>query len=231
MPSKSTFITIPDSLLPNHVGFIIDGNRRWAKENNRSIFDGHTQGIENVKQTIQNCIDLNIKNITFFALSIENWKRNETEISNLMKIFKNAFDDKDFLENKNANLRFIGNLSMLPKELQIKTQKINARESQIDAKIDVNIAISYSGQDEIIRAHEKAKKENLSLVECLDLKNKLPIDLIIRTGGEHRISNFMLWDMAYSELFFTPKKWPDFDYHALCEAITWYINRNRRYGI
>lgn len=228
---STTSITIEKALMPNHIGFIIDGNRRWAKENEKSVFDGHSTGLENVKKTVKNCINLGIKNTTFFAFSIENWNRHKTEVSNLLKIFKNSFNDKEFTENKDINIKFIGNLGMLPKELFNKVKEINNRELKEDAKINVNIAISYSGQDEILRAHQISKDTGLEFTQCLDFANKTPIDLLVRTGGEMRISNFMLWDISYSELFFTNKKWPEFDYYVLSEAVISYVNRSRRYGL
>ena len=226
MEKNKISLQIEKNFLPRHVAFIMDGNRRWAKEQGKNIAQGHFAGVENLEKIIQNCIDFDIKIVTFFMFSIENWNREKNEVSNLLKIFEDKIDSNS-LEKQEVTLKFVGNLAMLPRKLLEKVQKINIKNEQKISKISVNLAISYSGQDEILRAQKIANSENLS--NFLDIQE--PVDLLIRTGGEMRISNFLLWQTAYTELFFSHIKWPEFDYYCFLEALCSFINRKRRYGL
>lgn len=224
------------SNLPNHTAFIIDGNGRWAKKRGLPRTLGHKQGVKAVKQTIQNCYDLGIKIISFFCFSTENWNRPKDEIDALFDML-NDFLVEDISIYKNKGIKFIvsGDITKLPINLQ--NGIINAiNETQSCNKMLVNLCINYGGQSEILQVVNTLIKQGKSTItkqdfECELFKNNLaPIDLVVRTSGEERISNFMLWQLAYAELYFTKTYWPDFNSAELEKAIVNFQSRTRRFG-
>ncbi|UOF94486.1 MAG: isoprenyl transferase [Bacteroides sp.] len=229
--------------LPKHIAIIMDGNGRWGKINGTSRIDGHKKGIESVKDIINVNLNLGIGYLTLYVFSNENWKRPSSEVSALIHLLVNTVkSEKESLMKNNIKLNVIGKLEKLPKycykalyEVMNVTKKNN--------KMLLNLAISYSSQLEIIDMVHKVIKMTLSKsinVNSIDKKfiksllytaNIPDPELIIRTGGEKRISNFMLWQIAYSELYFTEKLWPDFKKEDYYEAIIDYQNRERRFGL
>ncbi len=222
---------------PQHIAIIMDGNRRWAKTTKHSIIDAYEKGVRTLKQTIDNCIKLNIKYLTVFGFSTENWKRSETEISFLLKLF-NKFLDQAIQEAKNKEIKinFIGDLKQFDNNIQKKTS-ILTNLTEKKKNITVNIAVNYGGQQEIIQAIRKYLIGNNG--ECVNIKkfdsflfnsNSPAVDLLIRTGGEKRLSNFLLWHLAYTELMFLDEMWPDFNFELLKDSIDEFISRKRKFG-
>lgn len=223
-------------ILPNHIAIIPDGNRRWAKEKGLPTFEGHKKGLENVINLGRLLRKLNIKIFTIWGFSTENWQRSKQEIKYLMNLFKHIIDQylKEALEN---NIRLI-HLGRKDRFDNILKEKIYQAEEKTKKFSDYYfcIALDYGGHDEIIRMIKKIKNiKNLDkdiIEKNLDTKD-LPYpypDLIIRTGGEKRLSGFMLWQSEYSELYFTKKYFPDFDKKELIKAIKDYSKRQRRFG-
>jgi undecaprenyl diphosphate synthase len=215
------------------VGIIMDGNRRWAKERNLPTMMGHKAGYEKIKDVLSWADELNISHLYIYAFSTENWKRNQEEVGYLMNIFREATNTyfKDL--GKERTVRFIGNLGMLPDDLRDCSEKAN-QKSEILGKCALIVALSYGGRDEILRAIGKIEdKEGVSEKDFsshLDTFLMPDPDLIIRTGGERRLSGFLTWQSVYSELFFPKMFWPDFSKKDLTEIIDEYNLRNRRFG-
>ena len=197
----------------NHVAFIMDGNGRWGKKRNKGRNFGHLNGVKTVKKIVQYSAQLKIPVVTFYVFSTENWKRPETEINFLFKLIINYFKQelKQVISN-GIKINIIGNLKKLP--LKIRSSLKNATElTKKNKKIIVNLALNYGSKDEIIRASKKIKKNITikSLESNLYTKNLPNPDILIRTGGHKRLSNFMLWQLAYTEIYFLDKLWPDFN--------------------
>jgi len=221
------------------LGIIIDGNRRWAKKRGLSSFEGHRQGFNNVDKIGEWARRRGIKILTFYVFSTENWKRSKIEVSYLMKLLARAFTKKYIrdLVQKGIKLKVIGQKERLPKSLQ---QKIETAEelTKKGKKGILNLAISYGGRPEIVQAVRKIIKKKIPLSKINEeIINKnlwtggLPYpDFIIRTGGEKRFSNFLIWQAAYSELYFIDKYWPDFTEKDLDEALFNYSCRKRKFG-
>jgi undecaprenyl diphosphate synthase len=216
----------------NHIAFIMDGNGRWGKKKNRGRNYGHLKGLETVKEVVKNSIQLNIPIITFFVFSTENWKRPKKEINFLFDLVNKYFS----LEIKNVikegiKLNVLGELRKLPKSLK-HTLKRSTLLTRNNKKITVNLAINYGSRNEIINTLKKIKnKITLSNFEKnLYLKNIPNPDILIRTGGHSRLSNFMLWQLAYTELYFINKLWPDFKRDDLAKVIKKYKNTKRNFG-
>ena len=216
----------------NHIAFIMDGNGRWGKKKNRGRNYGHLKGLETVKEVVKNSIKLNIPIITFFVFSTENWKRPKKEINFLFDLVNKYFS----LEIKNVinggiKLNVLGELRKLPKSLK-HTLKKSTSLTRNNKKIIVNLAINYGSRNEIINTLKKIKnKITLSNFEKnLYLKNIPNPDILIRTGGHRRLSNFMLWQLAYTELYFINKLWPDFKRDDLAKVIKKYKNTKRNFG-
>ena len=225
--------------LPQHIAIIMDGNRRWATKRGLKAGDGHKAGAQNLENIMNHCIKLGIKYLTVYALSTENWKKRSPEE------VKGIFDLLAYLVTNNfqkyskagIQLNILGNFTVFPdyvikainKSLSIKTK---------NPKLVMNIALNYGGRDELISAFKKIKNLNLSddeITEDLISQNLYTAgqpepELIIRPGGESRLSNFLLWQSSYSELYFSPILWPDFNEKELETAITWYQQRDRRLG-
>ncbi len=222
-------------LLPSHIAFIMDGNRRWAKKNKVPIIDGHRMGSEIIKKIVKKSISLKIKYLTFFSFSTENWNRSKSEVFKLQSLLKFYLDSElnNFLEKK-INFSFIGDISRF--DLIIRKKLLNLRElTSTFNNLYFTLALSYGSRSEIISAINKINKKNKKITEkdiSLNLMtNKIPDpDLVIRTSGEKRLSNFLLWQIAYSELYFTKTLWPEFTTSKYLVALENYIRRKRRFG-
>ena len=220
----------------------MDGNGRWAKKRNKNRVFGHSKGINAVRKIVEESVRLKIKYLTLYAFSAENWNRPEEEISILMQLLlkslKNEF--KKFVKNK-IKLNVVGNISLLPKSVKEELSYV-LKETSKNKQLVLTLALSYSGREEIQNALKKicAKvKNNIIPIEKIDqstinehlyTENLPDVDLLIRTSGEKRISNFLLWKIAYAELYFSEVLWPDFNEKNLHEAILNYQNRERRFG-
>lgn len=225
-----------------HIAFIPDGNRRWARSHGAlTTFVGHKLGFEKVKQLCVSLINHGIKYATLFCFSSENWNRSTEEITYLMDLFRSLFaDSDDFLRNNGVKIEVVGDLARLPDDLQDKISILKERTKDND-KITFICAISYSGREEIVRATKKIaqdvldKKININDIDeckfesCLDLPGVPYPDVVVRTS-EQRISNFLLWEIAYSELIFLDKLWPDLTEKDIRFIIEDFSKRKRRYG-
>lgn len=225
--------------IPNHLGIIIDGNRRWAKKKGLPSFYGHKKGLDNVKKILDYCLDKGVKVLTLYAFSSENWNRTKKEIEYLMKLFGETLNKKNIkdLNERGVKLRIIGQKEKLPQILQeliVKSEK----ETKNNKKGIINLAISYGGRPEIVQAVKSIINKKIPANKITEdtINNHLwtagqPYpDLIIRTGGEHRLSNFLTWQSAYSELYFPKKFWPEFTTKDIDKAFEEYANRHRRFG-
>ncbi len=231
----------PDKL-PEHVAIIMDGNGRWAKERGNPRVFGHKNGVKSVDESVKTAAELGIQYLTLFAFSTENWDRPKEEISLLMELllFSLKKELKKLIEN-DIRLNTIGDLSLLPKK--ISNELILVKEkTKNNKKMVLTLAINYGGKEEITHAiktlsgkvkNNEIDVENINhnLIKKFLYTNDMPdVDLLIRTSGEHRISNFLLWQIAYAELYFTETLWPDFRKEHLYEALLNYQNRERRFG-
>ncbi len=221
---------------PQHIAIIMDGNRRWAKKNNLSTFLGHKEGVENVRRIVKAAQEFKIKYLTLYTFSTENWKRDKKEIKYLMNLIKWAFDHYlDEFDEKNAKLNIFGKLDDFPQKLQKIINSGIKRLSQNKGLV-LNLALNYGGRAEILMAAKEVFNkghfsENNFVKHLYSGKFKVPDpDLIIRTGGEMRLSNFLLWQAAYSELYFSEKFWPDFSKNEFKKAIQEFKKRKRRFG-
>ena len=226
---------------PKHIAIIMDGNRRWAKSNNYSLLEAYERGLETLNDTINNFIKLKIKYLTVFGFSTENWSRSKKEISFLLKLF-NKFLDKAISEAEENEIRikFIGDLEVFDKKIKEKTSFLSELTNK-KKKLTLTVAVNYGGRQEILIAVKKyltdhLNKNSKSLKNLNDFEKYLfnyefpNIDLLIRTGGEKRLSNFMLWHLAYTELVFLNEMWPDFNLNLLESSINEFISRKRKFG-
>jgi len=221
--------------IPYHLGIILDGNRRWAKERGLPAFEGHKRGLEVVKNVIKWCKEKGIKILTLFVFSTENWKRTKIEVNFLMKLAKFAINDNlEELRKEGVKIRVIGQREKLP--IFLTKAIVKAEElTKNNEEMVLNFALSYGGRAEILQAIKNIIEKKIPLEKINEdvIKENLrtsDVDLIIRTGKEQRLSNFLLWQSAYSELYFSPKYWPDFTEKDLDKALTDYNNRQRRFG-
>jgi len=221
--------------IPIHLGIILDGNRRWATERGLPAFEGHKKGLENIKKVVNWCKEKGVKTLTLFVFSTENWKRPKNEINYLMKMA--AKMESHFIEasNQDIKIRVIGQRNRLSKAVKLSIQKIEDLTKNNKA-MTLNFALSYGGRAEIVEAVKKIMRQKVPIKkinEDLISKNlwTSDLDLIIRTGKEQRISNFLIWQAAYSELYFFKKYWPDFNKTDLEQAISEYIKRQRKFGV
>ncbi len=228
--------------IPKHIAIIMDGNGRWAKQRGKTRDNGHKAGSKSVKEVVEACAELGIKNLTLFAFSTENWNRPKLEVNFLMKLLLQSLT-KELKTLKKNDIRFktIGNLNKLPKKIASYLIKVN-KETQNNNSMTLTLALSYGARKEIVDAMQAIGdkvKNNLISLKNIDesvinqhlYTHYLPdVDLLIRTSGEKRISNFLLWQIAYAELYFTKKLWPDFSKEDLYEAIINYQKRERRFG-
>lgn len=229
-----------DWKIPTHVAIIMDGNGRWAKERGMPRTFGHSQGAKVVEQILEDADHLGVRYLTVYAFSTENWSRPAPEVKALMNLLRRYMKSSlAKCAKNNVRVRVIGDKSMLEKDLQDSIATLE-RETASNTGIGFQIAINYGGRDEIVRAVRQAARKGLLndpdgideglLSDCMDTAGIPDPDLLIRTCGEQRISNFLLWQLAYSEFYFTPKAWPDFDKDELIKAIEAYNHRERRYG-
>ncbi len=221
--------------IPNHIGIILDGNRRWAKEKGLPAFEGHRRGLETIKKIINYSKEKGIQILTLFVFSTENWKRGKEEVGYLMWLVRKAISSyfKHLHKNK-IRVKVIGQREKLSKALQKEIAKVE-KITKANKDMTVNFALSYGGRAEIVAAVKKIIKKKVPFQKVNEntIKENLwtsDVDLIIRTGREQRISNFLIWQAAYSELYFYPKYWPDFSKQDLDKAITEYSRRQRRFG-
>ena len=256
MHSSST-LTIPGvSDMPRHVAIIMDGNGRWAKQRFMPRVAGHKRGVDSVRETVKACGDLGIEYLTLFAFSSENWRRPADEVSVLMQLFMRALENEVArLHENEVRFKVIGDLS--PFDVRIRDLIARGEElTRNHTKLTLTVAANYGGRWDILQAVNKAQKEKLQhlgrsqginsldaaptldfyeitemeLAQHLSMAYAPEPDLFIRTGGEERISNFLLWQLAYTEFHFTPELWPDFGRASLLRAIDSYQRRERRFG-
>ena len=232
-------------ILPQHVGFIMDGNGRWAEKRSLQRSEGHRAGAKTFRKIGEYCADVGIKYLTFYAFSTENWNRPQQEVSALMSLFEEYLEECDerVAENdiRQMQLRFIGEREGLPKELLMLIEK-SERESKKYSKVIINIALNYGGRAEIVHAvraiSEKVKSGELEPQDITEETVSGEIytagqpdpDIIARPSGEYRLSNFLTWQSAYSELWFSDVLWPDFSENDVNEMLFDYERRNRRFG-
>lgn len=222
----------------NHIAIIMDGNRRWAKEKKLPSALGHKKGVEALKTTLRACNDFGVKHLTVYAFSTENWKRKQEEVDFLMDLVAVTLTNElAEMHKENVRIRFIGDLTRLSEKLQkVLDNAVNTTKN--NTGVILQIALNYGSRDEITNAvkqivHNGIKEENITqdlISEYLYTKGVPDPDLLIRTGGEQRISNYLLWQIAYSEILITSKYWPDFDKKLLAECIEEFKLRQRRYG-
>ena len=228
--------------LPKHLAIIMDGNGRWAKQKGLLRAFGHENGTKSVRLTVETCAKLGIKNLTLYAFSTENWNRPKLEVETLMKLLISSLKNElQTLQDNDIRLNSIGNLEMLPKSAQKELLDV-IKKTEKNSRMVLTLALSYGSRDEMISAIKKISdkvKNNIISPDSIDesiinqhlYTHNLPdVDLLIRTSGEHRISNFLLWQIAYAELYFTDVLWPDFKEDDLYEAIISYQKRERRFG-
>lgn len=228
--------------LPKHIAIIMDGNGRWAKEKGKNRIFGHTNGVQSVRDVSEACAEIGVKCLTLYAFSTENWNRPKLEVVALMELLVMTIrkETKTLMENK-IRLKAIGNLDSLPKRCYDELME-SIEITKNNERMDLVLALSYSGRDEIIQSTKKIVAQIQSgeiqaadINEDLFSKNlftsQLPDpELLIRTSGEHRVSNFLLWQIAYTEFYFTDVYWPEFRKEHLYQAIINYQNRERRFG-
>ncbi len=231
-----------DNSLPRHIAIIMDGNGRWAKKRFMPRSFGHRAGAQTLNKLLKEADKIGIEHITVYAFSTENWVRSDDEVNTLMNLLKEYIEDY-IKDNSKSNIKIdaIGDLSRLDEDLQNKIKKLEKISSHKKG-LNLHIGLNYGGRDEIVRAAKKIFEdiekgnilkndinENL-FSSYLDTKNIPDPELVIRTSGEQRLSNFLLWQSSYSEFYFTDKLWPDFDIKELNNAIEQFKNRDRRFG-
>ncbi|MDU3805765.1 isoprenyl transferase [Finegoldia sp. P3-F-LR] len=221
--------------LPKHIAIIMDGNGRWATKRNKPRVFGHNEGMKRVVDVVENSLNIGIKYLSLYAFSTENWKRPQKEIDFLMQILIKYIDEQlNKLVTQGVKINILGDISVLPEKV---IQKIEyALDSTKDNdKLILNIAINYGSRQEILKAVNTAIEKGEILTDdefsnLLYTRNQPDVDLLIRPGGEKRLSNFLLYQMSYAELYFSDIYWPDFKLESLVDAIYWYQNRDRRFG-
>jgi len=234
--------TIDKSNLPQHLAIIMDGNGRWAKQKGLLRAFGHENGTKSVRVVVETCAKLGIENLTLYAFSTENWNRPKLEVDTLMKLLINSLKNElKTLTDNNIRLHSIGNLDLLPKSAQKQLNDVILKTKN-NTRMTLTLALSYGSREELVNAVKNISlkvKNNIISIDGIDesiinqhlyTQNLPDVDLLIRTSGEHRISNFLLWQIAYAELYFTDVLWPDFKEEDLYEAIVSYQKRERRFG-
>ena len=232
----------PEAGVPRHLAIVMDGNGRWAKQRLRPRTFGHHAGQKAVREAVEFCLRRGIASLTLFAFSSENWRRPPTEVSALMELFLKAIDrEVDELHGNGVRIRFVGDLDAFAPELRARMLAAMERTAGNTA-LNMNVAVNYGGRWDIARAARLAAEavgrgefsaddiDETRLHGYTCLADQPPLDLFIRTGGERRVSNFLLWLIAYAELYFTDTLWPDVDQACLDEALDDYARRERRYG-
>lgn len=235
-------LTIDHDRLPRHVGIIMDGNGRWAAQQGKLHVQGHEAGAESVRAAIRACRELGILSLSLYAFSTENWRRSKTEVNALFRLLsKYIRKEIEELAGNGVRVRFQGRIEGLPKRAQVDMQQCLERTAHNNA-LTVNVALNYGGRAEIVDAAQALAREALAgkiapedisealFAQHLYVPECAELDLLIRTSGEMRVSNFMLWQMSYAEIVVLPVLWPDFRKQHLIEAIHEYQSRKRRYG-
>ncbi|WP_174247243.1 di-trans,poly-cis-decaprenylcistransferase [Arcobacter sp. LA11] len=224
-----------DNLIPAHIAIIMDGNGRWAKERNLKRTAGHEQGAKVVRSITQHCSNIGVKYLTLYAFSTENWTRPKLEVEFLMKLLEKYLKNEleVYLENS-IRFKAIGDLSRFSKSLQ-KIIKDTEEKTSKGRRLTQILALNYGSQDEILRAIKKLTKDNLEINKenfesCLDTAGIPSVDMLIRTSGEVRLSNYLLWQNAYAEMFFVNTYWPEFNPLELDDLISDFNSRERRFG-
>lgn len=228
--------------IPRHVAIVMDGNGRWAEQRHRPRSFGHRAGQKAVREAVEFCLRQRIEALTLFAFSSENWQRPQDEVGALMELFLKALDkETDELHGHGVRVRFVGELGAFAEPLRQRMQAAMAKTAA-NAALVLNVCVNYGGRWDIAQAARRAAEavargelaaeaiDERALAAYLCLADLPPPDLLIRTGGEHRISNFLLWQIAYTELYFTDTLWPDVDQACLQQALDDYARRQRRYG-
>jgi len=234
--------TINQNNLPKHLAIIMDGNGRWAKQKGLLRTIGHENGTKSVKTTVEACAKLGIQNLTLYAFSTENWNRPKFEVETLMKLLISSLKKElATLQKNNIRLNAIGNLTTLPKKVQKELEEV-IESTATNTRMTLTLALSYGAREELIQAVKKISdkvKNNIISTDTIDetiinqhlYTHDLPdVDLVIRTSGEHRISNFLLWQLSYAELYFTDILWPDFTGEEFRKAVDDFYHRERRFG-
>lgn len=227
-------------VIPKHIAIIMDGNGRWAKKRFLPRFVGHQKGLKAVKKVVGHCAQLGVESLTLFAFSTENWKRPEDEISKLMTLFLSALQKEVEKLNKNdVRLKIVGDISRFSEEIQANIA-LAEEKTQNNTGLQLNIAANYGGRWDVVEAVKRWHQEHPDVpLEAMNetdvsryvcLADQSEPDLLIRTGGEQRISNFLIWQMAYAEFFFTDELWPDMDENSIDRAIESFSCRERRFG-
>ena len=223
-------------ILPYHIAIIMDGNGRWGLKNYNDRNKGHYHGLQNINKVIEHCIKLKIKYLTLYTFSTENWNRPKKEVNYLFYLFKYFYKKNLFKLNKNnIKIKFIGDLTNIPKDLKPIIKKIQEKTKNNDA-ITVIFAFNYGAKSELINAFKKILKNKNKIINEELVSNNLYTkyvpdpDILIRTGGEKRLSNFLLWQLSYAELFFINKNWPDFNFLDLKKIVTTFSGIKRKFG-
>ncbi|MDG1778253.1 MAG: isoprenyl transferase [Flavobacteriaceae bacterium] len=235
-------IDIQNRPLPKHIAIIMDGNGRWAKSRGKIRAFGHENGTKAVRTTVENCAKLGIEHLTLYAFSTENWKRPKLEVKTLMRLLISSLKkEMNTLQKNNIRLNAIGNIDTLPKKVHNELMHV-IEATKSNSRMTLNLALSYGSRDElthVVRKIGEKIKNNIISTEKIDesvinqhlyTRNLPDVDLLIRTSGEQRLSNFLLWQIAYAELYFTDIFWPDFCEEDLHKAIASYQKRERRFG-
>ena len=228
------------SALPQHIAIIMDGNRRWAKNRFMPAALGHAAGAKRVREIVKACAEAGVSHLSLFAFSTENWKRPEDEVSSLMGLFRTYLEREVSSMNDNGvRLRVLGDVSRFAEPLQALIRQAE-NQTAANTRITLMVCANYGGRWDMLQAarawqaaHPDQTLQDVSeegLWPYLSTADAPEVDLLIRTGGESRISNFLLWQAAYAELFFTDDLWPDFRPERLQEALTWFAGRDRRFG-
>jgi undecaprenyl diphosphate synthase len=225
--------------IPQHIGIIMDGNRRWATKKGLSVNDGHEAGVKALVKIVEHCLELGVKTLTVYTLSTENWrKRTKEEVRGIFELLvRIAKEKKEEYEKKGVKIAILGDFQAFPRKVVKAIQEI-LKIVKTHERLKVNVALNYGGRDEILRAVKRVMKEKVppkklneqTFGQFLYTNGEPDPEMIIRTGGEIRLSNFLLWQMSYSELYFTDTLWPDFSPSRLDKAIIEYQKRQRRFG-
>jgi len=229
--------------VPKHIGIIMDGNGRWAKAKGLPRIAGHNKGVDSVEVVVECCAEMGVNNLTIYTFSEENWNRPQWEVTALMQLLVATLNRKlKRLIKQNVQIRTIGHLNKLPGKVQ-QTMLSAIQKTKRNTGLILNVALSYGGRQELIDAFRKLAQNvklgklqpeeinDIAISKELDTKGQPDPDLIIRTGGEHRISNFLLWQIAYSELYITDTPWPEFGKNDMIDAVWNYLERERRFGL
>ncbi len=221
--------------IPKHIAIIMDGNGRWAKERDLKRTAGHEEGAKRVRDITTHCSNIGVKYLTLYAFSTENWTRPKLEVEFLMKLLENWLKKElpEYLKNQ-TRFKAIGDISRFSKSLQ-KTIRETEEKTSHGTKLTQVLALNYGSQDEMLRAMKKMREKDLEITKenfesCLDTAGMPDVDMLIRTSGEVRLSNYLLWQNAYAEMFFTPTFWPEFTPAELDDLISDFTNRERRFG-